>query len=94
MSMRALIFILLVLPLGLLAQNPPVSPAPTSFNATTLAILLANRPGHIEQSKWLDMMEKPVHRALYPMRITPTTLDTLDGSLLDRRFQYILVNER
>jgi len=90
MSIRAFTFILLLLPVALYAQSPAPTQVTGSPNATTLAVLLANRPSHIEQAKWLEMMEKPVHRALYPMRITPTTLDTLDGSLLDRRFQYIM----
>ena len=55
-----------------------------------MALLLANRPAHIAQAKWLEMMEKPVNRSLYPLRITQAMLDTLDGSALDRRFNYIM----
>jgi len=94
MSMRALMFILLVLPLGLLAQEPGSSAPPDTLNATTRAVLLANRPEHVEEAEWLRVMERPVNRTLYPLRITQVMLDTLDGRLLDRRFQYILVNER
>jgi len=69
-------------------QTPPPATAP--FNAPTLAVLLANRPAHIEQAKWLEMMILPVNRSLYPLRITQAALDTLDGSALDRRFSYIM----
>lgn len=80
-------------PIMALAQGPGSKPvqAPKPINAPTLAVLLANRPAHIDVAKWLEMMEQPVHRSLYPLRITPAALDTLDGRLLDRGFQYILV---
>ena len=58
-----------------------------------MAVLLANRPAHLEQAKWLAMMEQPVNRSLYPLRITQATLDTLDGRALDAGFQYVLVPE-
>jgi hypothetical protein len=54
-------------------------------------VLLANRPAQIDEAKWLAMMQDPVNRSLYPLRITQATLDTLDGRLLDQRFQYIMV---
>jgi hypothetical protein len=72
------------------AQTPSVRP-PQPFNPPTLAVLLANRPAHIESAEWLRMMEDPVNRSLFPLRITQATLDTLDGTQLDRRFQYILM---
>lgn len=75
------------MPCAALAQQPAAS-AP--FNAPTLAVLLANRPAHIEQAKWLEMMQDPVHSSLYPLRITQAALDTLDGRALDRRFNYIM----
>lgn len=56
-----------------------------------MAVLLANRPAHIEQAKWLAMMTQPVNRSLYPLRITQAMLDTLDATQLDERFQYIMV---
>jgi len=90
MSTRAVLFVLLLAPVCALAQvqTPPAATAP--FNAHTLAVLLANRPAHIEQVKWLEMMEQQVNRSLYPLRITQAMLDTLDGSALDRRFNYIM----
>jgi len=91
MIKHLLLAFLLALPCGVLAQAPAQPSATAPINAPTLAVLLANRPAHIEQAKWMEMMEQPVHRTLYPLRITQATLDTLDGSALDRRFQYIMV---
>jgi len=95
MSTRTILFFLLLVPVFALAQVQTPPPAP--FNAPTMAVLLANRPAHdlsrlggIEQTKWLEMMEQPVNRSLYPLRVTQAMLDTLDGTLLDRRFNYIM----
>ena len=88
MSMRAIFLVLLLVPVFALAQVQTPPPAP--FNAPTMAVLLANRPAHIEQTKWLEMMEQPVNRSLYPLRVTQAMLDTLDGRALDRRFSYIM----
>lgn len=41
--------------------------------------------------EWLRMMEKPVSRSLYPLRVTQAMLDTLDATQLDMRFQYQMV---
>lgn len=72
---------------GLAQQpHPPI-------NAPTLSVLLLNRPAHIAKDEWLEMMEKPVNRSLYPLSITQTILDTLDGRHLDMRFQYVMVRE-
>jgi len=90
MSKHILFALLFALPCASFAQQPVTPTAP--FNAPTLAMLLANRPAHIEQAKWLEMMQQPVNRSLYPLRITQATLDTLDATLLDRRFQYIMVH--
>jgi hypothetical protein len=56
-------------------------------------VLLANRPAQIDEAKWLAMMQDPVNRSLYPLRISKATLDTLDGRLLDPRFQYVMAKE-
>ena len=90
MSYRAFLLLLALVPLFALAQQPQQPSATPPFNAPTLAVLLANRPAHIEQATWLAMMEKPVNRSLYPLRITQATLDTLGATLLDRRFNYIM----
>jgi len=90
MSKHLLFLLLLAMPCVLWAQTPSAPPA-APYNAPTLAVLLANRPAHIEEAKWLAMMQDPVNRSLYPLRITLATLDTLDGRLLDPRFQYIMV---
>ena len=37
------------------------------------------------------MMETPVHRSLYPLRVTQAVLDTLDTRALDVQFRYTLV---
>ncbi len=88
---RHLVYLqLLAMPCVLWAQTPSTPPA-ASYNPPTLAVLLANRPAHIEEAKWLAMMLDPVNRSLYPLRISQATLDTLDGRLLDLRFQYIMV---
>lgn len=34
------------------------------------------------------MMQEPVNWSLYPLRITPAMLDTLDARQLDVRFRY------
>ena len=86
MRTRALLVVLLLAPVCAFAQGPVQAP----FNAPTTTVLLANRPAHIPQGDWLRMMEQPVTRSLYPLRITQATLDTLDGSALDRRFNYIM----
>jgi len=90
MSARAFLLALLLSPLLALAQVQTPPSATASFNGPTLAVLLANRPAHIEQAQWLAMMEKPVNSSLYPLRLTQATLDTLNGSALDRRFNYIM----
>ncbi|HMN04105.1 MAG TPA: hypothetical protein PKD45_00090 [Flavobacteriales bacterium] len=62
-------------------------------NATTLAVLLANRPERFTENEWLRMMQEPVNRALFPLRVTPGMLDTLDGREMDLRFRYVMVGE-
>ena len=59
----------------------------------TRTVLLANCPKDMAQADWLRLMENPVSRSLYPLRISQALLDTLDGSKLDLRFQYVLVPE-
>ncbi|MCB0767979.1 MAG: hypothetical protein KDB95_12290 [Flavobacteriales bacterium] len=73
------------------AQAPTIKPPTTNnqpLNPTTLAVVLANKPERFTQEEWLHMMEKPVHRSLYPLFVTQAMLDTLDATQLDRRFQY------
>ncbi len=93
MSMRSLLIALALLPVGVLAQSPATKPAaePPPINAVTRAVLLVNRPAQCTEAQWLDMMEKPVHRSLYPLRVSQAMLDTLDARALDIRFQYVLV---
>ncbi len=91
--MRALIFILLVVPLGLLAQEPGSSAPPDTLNATMRAVLLANCPAQIEEVTWLEMMKKPVNRGLYPLRITQAMRDSLDMQALDPRYLYTYTPE-
>ncbi|MBL7965325.1 MAG: hypothetical protein JNM31_15925 [Flavobacteriales bacterium] len=91
MSKHLLFLLLLALPWVSQAQSSAPLPNTAPFNAPTLEVLMANRPSHIEQAKWLEMMEQPVNRSGYPLRITQAMLDSLDGRLLDRRFQYVLV---
>lgn len=91
--------VLALLPLGVVAQesssrsNAGSVSRSAGFNAPTLAVLLANRPPHIEEAQWLKMMEEPVNRGLYPIRVTQALLDTVDATQLDLRFQYVMVKE-
>ena len=87
MSIRTFFFVLVLVPLFAAAQTS----AP--LNAPTKSVLLANRPARIAKDEWLRMMEQPVNRSLYPLHITQAMLDTLDGRLLDQRFQYVMVRE-
>ncbi len=91
MSKHLLFTLLLALPCAALAQTPPQHPATSApFNAPTLAVLLANKPERFTEAQWLAMMQDPVNRSLHPLRVTQAMLDTLDGRLLDRRFNYIM----
>ena len=99
MSTRILLVLLAVLPLGVLAQvataPPQAEPAhavPPAFNAPTLAVLRANRPADMDEAQWLKLMEEPMNRSLYPLRVTQAMLDTLDTKGLDLRFQYVMVD--
>lgn len=60
-------------------------------NATTLAVLLANRPQDLTEEEWLRMMCNPVNIPLFPLRVTRAMLDTLDGREMDLRYRYMLV---
>jgi hypothetical protein len=62
MSKHILFLLLFAWPCASRAQTQAQQPGATPFNAPTLAVLLANRPAHIEHAKWLEMMEQPVHR--------------------------------
>ncbi len=83
-----------------MAQMPRASPSPwekgrrvEGFNATTRAVLLANRPKDMPEVDWLKLMANPVNAPLYPLRITQTMLDTLDATQLDLRYRYMLLRE-
>lgn len=93
MSIRSIFLLVLLVPVFARAQGPATSTAPVPLNAPTLAVLLANRPLHVDEAQWLKMMEEPVNRSLYPLRITQVMLDTLDATQLDMRFQYVMVEE-
>ncbi len=98
MKKRMFLFVLLLFPLVAIGQKPasPADGEPVqvpALNATTRAVLLANRPARFTEAEWLQMMEKDVNRSLYPLRVTRAMLDTLDAKALDGRFQYVLANE-
>ncbi|MFZ1694319.1 MAG: hypothetical protein WAT74_14060 [Flavobacteriales bacterium] len=98
MSLRALFFVLAMLPLWLWGQSPLSASAERqqqtdSLNATTLAVLRANQPKHMSWEEWLRNMQEPANHHLYPLRVTPAMLDTLDGRLMDLRFRYMMVKE-
>ena len=54
-------------------------------------MLLANCPKDMAEADWLRLLENPVNRSFYPLRITQAMLDTLDGAKLDPGFEYVLV---
>jgi len=94
MSIRSIFLLVLVVPVFALAQGPATSTAVVPINAPTLAVLLANRPLHVDEAQWLKLMEEPVNRSLYPLLVTQAMLDTLDARELDLRFQYMMVGGR
>ncbi|HMQ76909.1 MAG TPA: hypothetical protein PKE21_12800 [Flavobacteriales bacterium] len=91
--MCSLLFAMVLFPAVGMGQDP-ASPAngdhvhAPELTATTRTVLLANRPQHFTEAEWLRMMEKPMNRSLYPLRITQAMLDTLDAQALDLRFRY------
>ena len=89
--MRALFIILLLLPAMAFSQDA-LPQEPAAPNATMLALLKAQRPPEIEEYQWIKMMQEPVNRSLFPIRITQAMLDTIDATLLDRRYQYVMVD--
>lgn len=96
MNMRSISFLLLLCPVLAMAQtstdpsagDPQAKP---EWNAATRTVLLANRPPQFTEAEWLRMMERPVNRSLYPVRINQAMLDTLDAKALDLRFRYELI---
>lgn len=94
MSIRALALLLALFPAAVLAQSPTLARAPATPNVTTLGVLLANRPARFSEEQWLRMMEKPLNRSLYPLRVTQEMLDTLDARKLDLRYHYEMVPTR
>lgn len=101
MSKHTLLFALVLVPAVAVAQQSvPTTervsaPAPNAEapNATTRAVLLANRPAQFTEAEWLRMMELPANRSLYPLRVTWEMLDTLDARALDLRYQYVMERE-
>ncbi len=91
MSIRAFFLVLALFPAAASAQTVASDPVqePKPINAATRAVLLANKPERFTEVQWLDMMEKPVNRSLYPLRVTQAALDTLDVQQLDLRFRYV-----
>ncbi len=92
MSTRVILFLLALTPALALAQAPVTGSAKV-LNASMRAVLLVNRPVKFTEAEWLKMMEKPVYRSLYPLRITQAMLDTLDVKELDIRYPYVIVRE-
>lgn len=93
MSIRCILFLAALLPVFALAQGPSTQSKLQPPNAPTLAVLLANRPDLIPKEQWLGMMQEPVNRSLYPLRVTHVMLDTIDARQLDLRYQYVMVKE-
>ncbi|MDX9750630.1 MAG: hypothetical protein RBT71_06080 [Flavobacteriales bacterium] len=89
MSIRTFFLVLALFPAAVSAQTGASDPVPKPINAATRAVLLANKPERFTEVQWLDMMEKPVNRSLYPLHITQAALATLDVQQLDLRFRYV-----
>lgn len=102
MSIRTLLFALVLVPAVAVAQQAVPStervsattPNAEAPNATTRAVLLANRPAQFTEADWLRMMELPANRSLYPLRVTREMLDSLDAQALDLRYQYQVAPDR
>ena len=100
MSKYNLLFVLALVPAMAVAQQPAPKPGSDAPHATSpalhdggqsmRAVLLANRPAQYTEAEWLRMMAQPVNRALYPLRVTPGMLVTLDARELDPHHQYIM----
>jgi len=99
MRQRTLVLLLALLPIWVLAQAPPqteqpvLAKQPAPLNATTLAVLRANHPKSMSWDQWLRIMQGTDGPVLYPLRVTPVMLDTLDGREMDLRFRYMMVKE-
>ena len=70
---------------------PASHPSRDDVNATTLAVLRANRPERFTEEEWLRMMQESVNQAVFPLRVTQAMLDTLDARKLDLNYQYVLI---
>ena len=90
MNMRNFAFLLALMPCLALAQGPANQAATDRPNKETRAVLLANCPKDMPEADWLRMMQEPVHRALFPLRLSQAMLDTIDAEKLDLRFRYVL----
>ncbi|MBK9146663.1 MAG: hypothetical protein IPM12_02450 [Flavobacteriales bacterium] len=99
MRQRTLVLLLALLPIWVLALAPPqpeqpvLAKQPSPLNATTLAVLLANQPKGLSWDQWLCIMKGPDGPVLYPLRVTETMLDTLEGREMDLRFRYMVMKE-
>ncbi len=89
MSMRLPILAFLLLPFAALAQERS-TPEREPPNALTMQVIMAQRPERFTDEQWAKMMLDPVNISLYPIRITQAMLDTLDATLLDMRYQYVM----
>lgn len=94
MSTRIPTFVLAMLPMAMLAQSPKSIHQLEPLNSTMRVVLLANRRERIAEAEWLRMMERPMNRSLYPLRVDQAMLDTLDVKVLDPRFRYEMVPAR
>ena len=71
-------------------ENGNWGPGVEGMNPETRSVLLANCPKDMAEADWLRLLENPVNRSFYPLRITQAMLDTLDGRKLDLRYRYVL----
>lgn len=96
MILRFLFMLALISPLMVFAQDPakrPKSLAVEPPNSLTMQVLMAQRPKGITEAQWKEMVLDPTTPVLFPIRVTRTMLDTLDGRELDLRWQYVFVRE-
>ncbi len=52
---------------------------------------MAQRPSHFSEDQWRRIIRNPGNAGVYPIRLTPSMLDTLDASKLDKRYFYKLM---
>ena len=82
---RTLILCFALVSAGVIRAQHPVPAPPTP---QTEALLMAQRPSQFSEDQWRRIIRNPGNAGVYPIRLTPSMLDTLDASKLDKRYFY------